>query len=238
MPDTAPGDRLEPTPRRRLPAALFTIAALALYALLIDAAVETYRSASQVRLYVAIPVALYVSFTVWLLRQHSSNRPGAVASLWLSSFLFLAILAVTASMPGGLDNGLRVAGLPTATVMSLTTGAVIALALVSLTVSSPLPLGGRIAVAIAACYGLAAFGSGIAWHRSYVQLLQGGSIWQRLPYWLQGAFIGALFILPLAFVIEVGVALARVKVKGRMHRIVAFALAIAIAYSAFTAKGP
>jgi len=219
-----------------VPRILVSAVALLLYALLIDAAVETYQSTSLLRMYVAIPVALYVSFTVWLLRQEAAHRPGPLASVWLSSFFFLALLAVTASLPGGLDQGMRVATLPTGTVLSISTAAVIGLALLSLAVGSPLPLWGRILAALAAGYGVAAFGVGIAWHRSYVQLLQGGSIWQRLPYWLQGAFIGALVVLPLAFAIEVGVALARVKVKGRMHRIVAFALGIAMAYAAFTAR--
>jgi len=216
--------------------ATLSIVALLLYALLVDAAIETYRSGAEVRLWVALPVAAYVSFTVWLLRQQRSNRPGAVASIWLSSFLFLALLAVTTSMPDGLRAGMRVGTLPTSTVLSLTTIAVIALAFVSLTVRSPLPVAGRIVAALAACYGLAAFGTGIAWHRSYVELLQGASFWQRLPYFLQGAFVGALVVLPLAFALEVGVALARVKMKGRRHRIVAFALGSAIAYAAFTAS--
>jgi len=227
MPDTARQFR----PGRRLPA----IAALLLYGLLIDAAVETYQSGSSIRLWVAVPVALYVSSTLWLLQQHRSSRPGSIASIWLSSFLFLALLSITATMPDGLRQGMRVATLSTSTVLSVTTIGVIALALVSLTVGSPLPIAGRIAVALAGCYGLVAFGTGIAWQRSYLQLLQGGSIWERLPYWLQGAFVGALVVVPLAFVLEVGVALARVKVRGRIHRIIAFALGFVMAYAAFTA---
>ncbi len=222
-------------PRARGRQALIAVGALLLYALLIDAAVETYRSAAPVRLWVAGPVALYVSFTLWLLRQHHSNRPAAASSIWLSSFLFLALLAVTAGMPDGLQHGVRVATLSTSDVLSLTTMGVIALALVSLTIGSPLPMAGRAIAAIAACYGLAAFADGLAWHRPYVRLLQGDSFWQRLPYWLQGAFIGALVVVAFALVVEVGVAMARVKVRGRVHRIVAFGLGLAIAWAAFTA---
>jgi hypothetical protein len=235
MTDTAlpgrPTDRVRLTLRR----ALSLVTALLLYILLIDAAVETYQAGSDLRLWVALPVAAYVSFTLWLIRQQHSSRPGAVASIWLSAFLFLVLLAVTASMPNGLQQGMRVATLSTSTVLSVTTAGVLALALVSLTIGSPLPIAGRAVAALAACYGVVAFGTGIAWHRSYVQLLQGGSPWERLPYFLQGAFVGALVVLPLAFALEVGVALAHVKVRGRRHRIVAFALAIAMAYAAFTA---
>lgn len=235
MTDTAPPGRPAGRARLTLRRAMFSIVALLLYALLVDAAVETYRSGADVRFWVALPVAAYVSFTVWLVRQHHASRPGPVATIWLSSFLFLALLAITASMPDGVRDGMRVGTLPTSTVLSLTTIAVIALALVSLTVGSPLPIAGRIVAALAACYGLAAFGTGIAWHRTYIELLQGASFWQRLPYFLQGAFVGALVVLPLAFALEVGVALARVKVRGRRHRIVAFALGMAMAYAAFTA---
>lgn len=228
MPDTPQRGRLRPV--------LTTIAAVLLYALLIDAAIETWQSRSNVGAWVAIPVALYVGFTLWLLRQHGTKRPGAQSSLWVSSFLFLALFAVTATMPGGLGHGMRVAGFPTSTVLSATTIVVIALALGSLTIGSPLPLAGRIVALFAGCYGLAAFATGIALHRSYVQLLQGHSIWEPAPYWLQGAFVGALVVVPLAFVIELGVALAHVRVRGRRHRLLAFALGTVIAYSGFTAE--
>jgi len=222
---------------RRLRPVLTAIAALLLYALLVDAGIETYRSRSPVGAWVAVPVALYVSFTLWLMRQHRARRAGLSAGAWVSSFLFLALLALTTAMPGGLTQGMRVAGYSTATVLSATTMGLIAFALVSLTISSPLPVPARVVVLIAGCYGLAAFGTGIAWHRSYVQLLQGHSLWERAPYFLQGAFVGALIVVPLAFVMELGVALARVQFRGRRHRLVAFALGTAIAYAAFTWGG-
>ncbi len=219
--------------RSRLSGVAVNVAALLLFALLVDAAIETYRSGSSVRYWVAVPVACYVAFSLWLYQQRGS-RPGAAATAWLSAFVFLAVLAATATVPGGIVAGVRVATLPTSTVLSATTAAIILLALVSLAVESPLPLAGRVLAALAAGYGVAAFVLGIAWHRSYLQLLHGGGFWQRLPYWLQGAFVGALIVLPLAFILELGVAMARVKVKGRVHRLVAFALGFAIAYCAFT----
>ncbi len=219
---------------RRLRPVLIAVAALLLYALLIDAAVETYQSGSPVTTWVVIPVVLYLSFTLWLLRQRGANRPGLTSSLWVSSFLFLAILAFTATMPGGLSNGIRVAGYSTSTVFSAATIIVIVLAAASLALGSPLPMPARILAVFAAAYGIAGFATGIAWHRSYAQLVQGHSLWERAPYWLQGAFIGALVVVPFALVIEAGVALAHVRVRGRRHRLVAFGLAIVMAYWAFT----
>jgi hypothetical protein len=222
---------------RRLRPILTALAALLLYALLIDAAVETYRSGSAVGAWVAIPVALYVSFTLWLVRQRGAGGPGLATSLWVSSFLFLALLAVTATLPGGLEHGIRVAGYPTAVVLSATTIGVIAFAMVTLMIGSPLPIAMRIAILLAGCYGLVAFSTGIALHRSYVQLMQGHSLWERAPYFLQGTFVGALILVPLAFVFELGLAMARVQLRGRRHRLIAFALGAAIAYSAFTWAG-
>jgi len=214
----------------RLRSTLIAVAALLLYALLIDAG-------SAVRAWVAIPVALYVSFTLWLARQRGAGGPGFTTSLWASSFLFLALLAVTGTMPGGLTHGIRVAGYPTATVLSVTTLILIAFAMFALTIGSPLPIGARVVALVAGGYGLAAFGTGIALHRTYIQLLQGHSLWERLPYVLQGAFIGALLVVPFAFLMELGVALARVQFRGRRHRMVAFALGAFIAYTAFSWAG-
>ncbi len=216
---------------RALAAAL---AAVVLYALLVDAAIETYQAGSPVTIWVAAPVALFVSFSVWLVGQHRTHRPPLMAGVWLAAFLFLGMLAVTATFPGGLDNGMRAATLPTSVLMSAAMLALIAMAVLTLVFDSPLPLVARLVAAALGGYGLAAFGTGLAWHRSFLQLLQGHGLWEPLPYWLQGAFVGSMIVLPFALVIEVGVALARVKVRGRVHRIVAFALGIAIAYSALT----
>ncbi len=233
----APAPVPAPVRARRANRAGILLLALALYALLIDAAVETYQSTSALGPWVALPVALYVSFSLWLWRNRRQGGPGALTSVWVSSFLFLALLAYTANQVHGLTDGVRVAGYPTPVVLNAATVAVIGLALWSLAVTSPLPLAARIVAALAACYGLAAFGIGLATHRSYADLLQGHSVWERLPYWLQGAFVGTLLVLPLALALEIGVALARVQLSGRKHRIVFLALGIAMAYAAFSA-GP
>jgi hypothetical protein len=220
--------------KRRLRSVLTALAALLLYALLIDAAVETYRAGSAVAAWVALPVALYVSFTLWMARHRGVAGPGFATSLWVSSFLFLALLAVTVTMPDGFNHGVRVAGYPTATVLSATTLVLIAFATGALILGSPLPIPARLAALFAGAYGLAAFGAGIALHRTYVELFQGHSLWERAPYFLQGAFVGALVVLPFAFVMELGVAMARVQFHGRRHRMIAFALGAFIAYCALT----
>lgn len=237
MPDTSPAKApSKPSPRVRIRSALLVIVALALYALLVDAAVETWQSLSPVRWWVVLPVAAFVSFSTWLLGQHRSSRPSAATAIWFSFLVFLAILAITAGMPGGLTQGLTLASMPTSTVLSIATIGLIAFAMVSLLAASPLNVPMRVVAALAGCYGMAGFLSGLVWRRSYVEMLHGDSLWSALPRYLQGAFVGALVVVPLALVVEVGVALARVKVRGRLHRIVAFALGVLIAYSAITAQ--
>jgi hypothetical protein len=231
--DIRPAEAAAPPARQRARSAAAAITALILYALLVDAAIETYQAGSPVTTWVAAPVALYVSFSVWLVGQHRTHRPPAMAAVWLSLFLFLAMLAVTATLPGGFENGMRAVTLSTSALMSVAMIALIAVALLTLVFDSPLPLAARLVVAAVGCYGLAAFGTGLAWHRSFPQLFHGRSFWEPLPYWSQGAFLGSMVVVPLGLVIEVGVALARVKVRGRLYRIVAFALAFIIAYSAF-----
>jgi hypothetical protein len=216
--------------------AVTMLVSLALFAALVDAAMETWKSQSPVRLWVVVPVGLYLALAAWLAREGRS-RPGAAQQIWLSLFVLLAAVALSGSAEGGLDAGVRMASLPTSTILSAATMVIIVTAIVSL-VQSPLPLALRTAIALLGVYGLLAFGRGIAAGRGYVQLLQGGSDWQRLPYWLQGAFVGALLVVPFALVLEVGIALVRLKVRGRLFRLTAFALGILLAQAAFSAPAP
>lgn len=225
-------DRRSPFDRVRTAAT--AVAALLLYALLIDAAVETWQSLSPVRTWVAGPIALYVGYTLWLLRQPSANRPPARASVWLSLLLLLAVLALTASMPGGTSAGVRVAGQGTSVVLVAANVAVILLALVSF-VFSQSPMMVRALAAAGAVYGIVAFLVGAAMGREYVAMLQGHAFYEALPYWLQGSFVGALVVVPAAFVQDTLVALAVLRVRGRLHRLMAFALGTLIAFYACTA---
>ncbi|MGE5359159.1 MAG: hypothetical protein ACM3NQ_09080 [Bacteroidales bacterium] len=220
-----------------LRASVEALVALALYALLIDAAVETWQSVSPVRTWVAAPIILYVAYSVWLLRQSSASRPPVRASIWISLFLFLGVLALTATMAGGMTTGVRVAGRGTPFVLAAATAAVILLALVSFAFARGLPTAMRVLGVAGALYGIAAFVIGAATGRDYVQMLQGHSFYEPLPYWLQGAFVGALVVVPLAFALEVVFALTVLRVRGRLQRLLSFALVAMIAYYACT-SGP
>lgn len=60
----------------------------------------------------------------------------------------------------------------------------------------------KVVGALLAIYGVAAFVLAIKSGTPYVQLFHGGSEWSRLPFWLQGAPVGTLFVIPLAIVLE------------------------------------
>jgi len=208
-------------------------ASAALFAALVDALVETWQSQAPARIWVALPIILYLAFMAWLFRQ-GRRRPPAAQLVWLSSFVLLGATALGTTAEGGLDAGIRLASLPTRVVLSGATAAVVAMAVVSL-LQSPLPVVARLVAAVAGVYSIAAFGHGIADASPYARLLQGGADWQRLPYWLQGTVVGALGIVPLALVVEVTLAMARLKVRGRLFRVAAFALGVVLAQAGVTA---
>lgn len=191
------------TPRSLLGIAIL---AIALYILLIDAAIETFVSGSPVRWWVAGVVAAYfaLSFGLWRYRRSAWEHMSWAIRATESFFLLLALLAFTAWLPGGLTDGIRLLGQPTSRVLSLLTAVVIALAGVSLARRSwPKPWVKWVIGALTA-YSLVALGKGIIYATSFPELFHGESFWSWLPRWLQGAFIGALVIVPVEVIARAG----------------------------------
>ena len=94
------------------------------------------------------------------------------------------------------------AGQPTSIVLSIISAAAILFSAIVLVRVRVLPLWGKVVGALLAIYGVAAFVLAIKSGTPYVQLFHGGSEWNRLPFWLQGASVGTLFVMPLAIVLE------------------------------------
>jgi hypothetical protein len=109
---------------------------------------------------------------------------------------------LTACFYGGLVQGLTFAGQPISIVLSIICAAAILFAGIVLARVRVLPLWGKVVVALLAIYGIAAFVLAVKSGTPYVQLFHGGSEWNRLPWWLQGASVGTLFVIPLAIVLE------------------------------------
>ena len=176
------------------------IAGLAVVLLLAmaDMAVETFWSASPVRWWLVGAFVLHAAVTALTWR-----RVGWRTKATASAMVFGAVVGGTAWLPGGLIQGVRLAGQPTATLLSVLAAAGVMLAAIVLLRMPALPRALRWGMAALAVYGVAAFTYGLATRMPFPALLAGSSPWQRLPYMLQGTVIGGLVIVPLALVASV-----------------------------------
>ena len=217
-----------------------TTLAVLVHIALVSAAVETFRSGSLVRWWVLGIVAAYVVALLagWRVAPSLWKRVTPTGLATSGGGLFLGLLAMTAWLPGGQVVGVRLAGQSTSTVLSVVTVAAVALsAIVLLRALKSAPFLLRAGVVALAAYALIAYALGIAKHTSYPELLTGGSLWVRLPFWLQGAFIGALVLLPLALTAGLITDLKERRRragphKSRLRQILALGLSFLIALSA------
>ena len=219
--------------------------ALLLYALLADAAVETFASGSPVRWWVAGIIVVYAAASVVLWKRVPGiwDRFGWRDRAAASFFVLLGLLAFTAWRPGGLVAGVKLAAQSTSTIFAAVAAAAVLLStVVLLRALKSAPLWARAALAVLAAYGFGAFVLGIARHTPYPELLRGASLWVRMPFWLQGAFLGVFVVVPAAVVVEV-VAIGRRLAPGSvwsgvMPRVVALLLSVLMAAPALTSLQP
>lgn len=223
------------TPARGGLASVHAIVALALGALLVDAAIETVLNGSPIRWYVTGLAALSALLTGLLWRR----VPKAMAAG--AALVAVAItLAICAWLPGGLEHGITALRQPTGVVFAAVTIAAIALAVVTvwrleiLAGTRAVTRAVKIALAVLALYGIVAMALGVASRADYAALLHGASFWQRLPFWAQGAFVGTVLVVALSLLVHLfegafkvrGVPLRAWAVKGVLLSV---ALAIAVA---------
>lgn len=174
------------------------IASLAGHALLFEMALETYLAGTPGRWWIAgitlawLVVAVLLCWRFARLRHGLLGYPGFAVSVALLLALMLA-----ATLAGeGTTGGIVMFGQPTSVVLQGITGvAVVVSVVVLLRADLHVPI--RVALAAVGVYALVALGFGIAGDVSYAELLRGGSFWTWLPYWLQGATVGALLLVPL-----------------------------------------
>ena len=188
----------------------WAILAIAAQVALVDAVIETFRSGSTIRWWVTGSVLVFVAQSVWFWRPGGTlakrwGWPGAAQ--WSVAGL-LVLLAVTAWLPEGQVNGVRMALQPTSTVLTAAIAlAVLLAAYVLVRGLGFLPKTARLVargvVILLAIYALAALGMAIRDQATFASLFQGGAVWQRLPNWLQGTFVGALGLLPLAILAQI-----------------------------------
>ena len=230
-PDGPASQSSGPNPPARWQDALPRVVAFALYAVLLDAAVETWWSGSPVRWWVVGAVAIYAAATTLLWRRITWRSKATI-----SAFVFLGVVAITAWLPGGLSAGMRIAGGETSTLLSLLTAAAVVLAAVVVWRFRALPTAVRTGVGLLAAYGLTAFVYGAVTGVPFSALFSGDSVWQRLPALLQGAFVGGLIVLPLALltsVVRAGIPRFREgSPRYALYQIVALATSLAIVLAA------
>jgi hypothetical protein len=208
-PQIDPGNAAAPPPSALtvLSAAAATVAAAVL---LLDAAAETFWSGSPLRWWVAPSIIGFVALSAWLWKpgETAAKRWGwGGAAAWTIGGLLL-LLAASSWLPGGQIDGVRMLRQPTSAVLTMATAAAVLLAVVVLfqalsVLPSTVRLAARALLAALAIYALASLGFALVERAPFAALFQGGAAWQRLPRWLQGAFVGAFALMPVALLGQV-----------------------------------
>jgi hypothetical protein len=212
--------------------------AIVLYLAIADAAVETLLRDSPLRWWIAGAAALYLVLCagVWRLMPKLWRRLNWVDQAGLSLVVLLALMSVTAWMPGGLDQGLNLLGQPTAIVLALVSAAVVALSGIFLARLPFVPLSGKIVAGFLTAYAVAAFLLAVFAGTPYPSLFHGASQWTRLPSWMQGATVGGLFLVPLALLLEIVTGLRQItrdKISDFAFKVVALGMSLVITVAGF-----
>lgn len=215
-------------------------------AALADAAIETFRSQSPARWWVIAATVAFVAAAAagWRFGRHlpAARDPWRIgAAAW---YVLLGLLAGTVWLPEGLERGVRFAGQPTPALLALASAAAVLLAgwllfgvLRSARLTSRLRLATALLLTLLIAYPVAAFLLAAAAGTPYAQLFDGGSFWRVTPFWLQGTFLGALVIAPLALVartIQFGIRRwsGAPGERASLHQITALAMSVVMALAA------
>jgi hypothetical protein len=207
---------------------------LALDALLIDAAWETWRSPSPLRMAMALCTAAFVALTLWVLSQ--GGRIGGRG--WLTDptaplILLLAFLVAATGSRDGASRGVVMLGQPTAVVLVGAMAVLVALAAFRLAGPAGFKAWwARLLFAGVGAYAVVSFTLALRDGTALAALVNGGGEWHLLPSWLRGATLGAFVLLPLALLREFGVYMVRLTFAGLLRWMIVFALGIWIAANA------
>ena len=189
----------EQKPAAQIAALIATLVALLA---LLDAAIETVIGGLPVRWWVAPPAVALVAVVVLLWRPGGplARRFGWTGAAVTTIGGLGVLVAASAWGPGGLENGIRIAGQPTSVVLSALSLCAIALSAAVTLGARSLPIWFRLGVAALAAYAATAFVLGLVRATPYPALFSGAGFWTSVPAWLQGPFVGAVVVLPLGAV--------------------------------------
>jgi hypothetical protein len=238
-------------PRDKIKKIAIISVTLLFFALLIDAAIETFLAGSELRWWIAGSITVYLLASLFVVRQFSfvteklrirfawlREHLGWSGSAALSLLFLLNLLVFTAVQGNGAENQFVMLGQSTSTVFSITTILAILAATYSLFRVSDLHIAIRLTVVFLAIYSITAFGYGIYHHTPYTALLQGSSLWQKLPVWLQGAVVGGLFVIPLSLLYQLIIGAMEVRGKALRHfavSVISLTLSLTIVMNGFMA---
>jgi hypothetical protein len=228
------GQEMPGHPYRALTLGLAALAVL-LYLVLVDAAVESFVSHSPLRWIICGTVAAYLALSVLLWR-----KLGWTTKAWVSFFVLFSLMAFAAWRPEGSDSPLTLLRQPTSTLLSAATILGILLAGWILVRLKFLPWPARVAILLLAAYGVAAFVLGIMARTPYAALFHGGSLWEKAPFWLQGAFLGGVVVLPAALLVQLVASVSQIRaghLRDWGQQVLALGMCATIAASGITGLG-
>jgi hypothetical protein len=215
----------------------WVVLAIILYLTIADAAVESFFRGSPLRWYIAGAAILYLGCcaALWRLKPMLWSRWSWANQAATSFLVLLALLTATAWLPGGLEKGLSLFGQPTSIVLSVLSAVVVAICGILLARLAFIPRAGKIAIGLVTAYGVVAFLLAVKFGTPYASLFHGGSVWTKLPFWLQGTVLGGLLVIPVALLLKLFTSvqrLTRSKLPVFIVEITALALSLAIMVAA------
>ena len=214
--EPTPGAGIKETPKSassvpRWHGMVWAALAIVLYLAIADAAVETFLRGSPARWWIAGIGAAYLAAcaALWRLLPEIWRRLTWGNQVLLSAIVLLGLITATVWTPGGLEQGLTLAGHPASALLAIMSTAVIVFSAIFLSRLQFLPRAVKIVAGVLAAYGATAFLLAVAAGIFFPFLFHGQSQWTKLPFCLQGAPLASLTIVPLAIVAGVMSNLAR-----------------------------
>ncbi len=197
-------------------------------ALVVDAAYETWRSGSPMRAIVVLATVAFVALTAWVLSQ--GGRIGGRGWLTDPAAPFIFLLGLFVAATGSRENTAHGIGMLGQRGDAVLVAAL--LVLVALAVCRLVGPGGvrswwlRLPLTALGAYAGWSLALSLGERVPFVAMIAGNSAWRTAPVWLRGASVGAFVLLPLAFVRELGVAMARLTTAGLLRWMFIFALGV------------
>ena len=198
-----------------------------LHALLINAAAEAVLKGSPLQWWLVGTVGGVLVLTALLWRPTGWAMKAGLATLAL-----LGLLAGTLWYVGDVSQGLTLIGQPSALVLTAVSGLLVGAAGLWLMLHRAVPWWGKVIVGLITVYGTAAFVLPLLSAAGLPDVLAMTNL-DRLPFWIQGQFIGVVVLLPLALLALLITGVTQVRGRqlwGWGFRMAAFSMGLFMAF--------